>query len=57
MALGSKITWRDELLVNGKKQKGSERLKHPPEEIVKEIKQYAQAHDVEVASQFKAGAP
>ncbi len=48
MPSGSKIIWNDELLANGRKQKGSERLKYPPEEIVQEIKQYAQARNVEL---------
>jgi hypothetical protein len=57
MPRGSKIIWNDELLANGSKQKGSERLKYPPEEIVQEVKQCAQARNVEVLGPFRPDAP
>jgi hypothetical protein len=55
MPPGSKIIWMDELLSNGVKQKGSGGLKYPPDNILEEVKQFAQEHGVEVVGAFTAG--
>ena len=57
MPAGSKILWRDELLFNGQKQKGSERLKYPPEDIVQEVKRYSSTHNIEVMGPFRPDKP
>ncbi|HEY4949463.1 MAG TPA: hypothetical protein VIH88_03930 [Candidatus Acidoferrales bacterium] len=45
---GSKIIWRDELIVDGHRQKGSEKLAYPPEDVVQEVRHVARAHDIEM---------
>lgn len=55
MPVGSKIIWRDELLSNGKKQKGSEALQYPPEKIIQDVKRFAQEHGIDVLGPFRAG--
>jgi hypothetical protein len=57
MPPGSKIIWRDELIMNGHKQKGSERLKYPPEQIVQEITRYARSRNIEMLGPFEHIAP
>jgi hypothetical protein len=45
---GSKIIWRDELTVNGHQQNGSQKLKYPPEDVVQEVKHFAQTKNIEI---------
>jgi hypothetical protein len=44
----SKIIWLHELTFNGHPQKGSQKLKYPPEAMVREIRQFALAHNAEI---------
>jgi hypothetical protein len=45
---GSVIVWLDRLTLAGGKLKGSERLRYPSDEIVSEIRRYAQTLDIKV---------
>jgi hypothetical protein len=48
MPRGSRIIWFDELTLAGVRVEGSEKLKSPPDKVVREIKRYAQEHGIEV---------
>jgi|SRR5580698_1887672 hypothetical protein len=48
MPEGSHIIWFDRLTINGAKARGSERLQYPPQELVQEIRRYAQTRNIQV---------
>lgn len=55
MPAGSKIIWLDELVFDGKRQKGSEGLKYPPTEMIQEITRYARSRNIEMFGPFDQG--
>jgi hypothetical protein len=48
MPEGSHIVWFDQLTINGAKARGSEKLRYPPQELVQEIRRYAQTRNIQV---------
>lgn len=49
---GSKILWLSQLTANGQKQKGSERLRYPPTNVIEEITRYAQSRNIQMLGPF-----
>jgi len=48
MPAGSQIEWFDRLTLGGVKVKGSESLDYPPEEVISEVRSYAQGRGIEI---------
>jgi hypothetical protein len=57
MPEGSRLVWFDRLTVGGVKVKGSESLKYPPDEVVAQVRQYAQARNIEIVGPPTPAAP
>ena len=51
----TKIIWLGELTTSeGHKQKGSEKLGYPPEQVIQDVKQFALEREIEIVGPFKS---
>jgi hypothetical protein len=57
MPKGSRVVWFDRLTLGGVKVKGSESLKYPPDQVVAEIKQFAQERNIEIVGPSTTSTP
>jgi hypothetical protein len=49
LPLHSSIVWFDRLTLSGKRVKGSESLKYPPDDVIEELKEYAAKRKIEIS--------